>query len=104
MKNVAFHSLLMQMTDDYTTNSHHITFAFLFGKVGEAVFFELWGESVNLLGKYRDCRGTTSVSLLRTTLSARKNNSIETLKTHHANSRRSEKNWVTLCLRGHRLF
>ena len=38
MKNLAFYSLL-QMKDDYTTNSHYLTYTFLFKRLGGSTFW-----------------------------------------------------------------
>ena len=40
MKNLAFHSLL-RLKDEYTTNSHYCTYAFLFKRLGEMYFLNL---------------------------------------------------------------
>ena len=41
MESLAFHSLLIQMKDDHTNNSHHLTYAFVFERLGKFTLFEL---------------------------------------------------------------
>ena len=39
-------SYLTQMKDDYTTNSHYLTYTYLFRRLGECILFELRSERV----------------------------------------------------------
>ena len=47
MKNLAFHSALLKLKDDYCTNSHYVTCDFS-SKYWENVLFELGSERVKL--------------------------------------------------------
>ena len=49
MENLAFHSLLTQMKDDYTTNSHYITYTFSLYEVGRMYFLDLGVKGLTFL-------------------------------------------------------
>ena len=53
MKNMAFHSFT-QMEDDYTANSHRITYTFIFERLEECT---LWTRSGSERVKRRSCKG-----------------------------------------------
>ena len=50
MKNLAFHSLLIRFKDDYCTNSHYLTYTFLFERLGKCTFWT-WEWKGSIVGR-----------------------------------------------------
>ena len=56
MKNLAFHSLLRQMKDDYTTDSHYFIYTFCFERLGECPPLNLGAEGLSVIYPMQICK------------------------------------------------